>query len=63
MAMATDGLPVVEGALAWLACDLHDVVSVGDHAVVFGRVTEANASADGSPLVYWSRAYRGVDPA
>jgi flavin reductase (NADH) len=57
-----DGLPIVEGALAWLLCDLHDMITVGDHAVLFGQVTEAGAAGEGSPLLYWSRAYRGVDP-
>lgn len=57
-----DGLPVVEGALAWLACDVHEIIDVGDHAVVIGRVTQAHAADEGSPLIYWSRAYRGVDP-
>jgi len=56
-----DGLPLVEGALAWLACDVHELIDVGDHALVVGRVTEAGAADDGSPLIYWSRAYRGVD--
>ncbi|MDP6942807.1 MAG: flavin reductase family protein [Myxococcota bacterium] len=62
--VSTDrGIPVVEGALAWLDCDVHELVSVGDHTVVIGRVTEAWASGEGSPLLYWSRAYRGVDPS
>jgi len=57
------GIPVVAGALAWVSCEVHELVSVGDHAVIIGRVTEASAAAEGSPLIYWSRAYRGVDPA
>ncbi len=42
--------------------EVHDMIDVGDHAIVIGRVTEARAAGEGSPLVYWSRAYRGVDP-
>lgn len=62
MVDTADGVPVVEGALAWLACEVHEMIDVGDHAIVIGRVTEARAAREGSPLVYWSRAYRGVDP-
>ena len=57
-----DGIPIVEGALGWLVCDVHDMTAVGDHTVVFGQVTEAGAAEEGSPLLYWSRAYRGVTP-
>lgn len=53
------GLPVIAGALAWLTCDLHARMAIGDHTVVIGRVTETFAR-DGHPLVYWSRGYRQI---
>ncbi len=56
-----EGLPVVSGALAHLVCNVHELIDLGDHTVVIGRVTDASARS-GEPLVYWSRAYRGVDP-
>ena len=62
MGESDDGVPVVEGALGTLLCGLHEAHTMGDHLVVVGRVTEAHARDDGSPLLYWSRAYRGVDP-
>ena len=63
MTATSDDLPLVEGAPGTLACDLHEAITLGDHLVVVGRVTEARAGGSGSPLIYWSRAYRGVDPS
>lgn len=53
-------LPVVAAAIAHLACDLHHEVTVGDHTIVIGRVTEAASRPDRAPLLYWRRAYRVV---
>ncbi len=53
------GQPVVEGAMAWLDCTLHDTVVAGDHTVVIGRV-EASFAGQGDPLLYYRRAYRTV---
>ncbi len=63
MTATSDDLPLVEGALGTLACDLHESITLGDHLVAVGKVTEAASGDSGSPLVYWSRAYRGVDPS
>ena len=51
--------PVLVGALAWLRCALHGVLDGGDHHIVVGRVTAAEAP-DGArgPLLYWRRGYR-----
>ena len=57
-----DGIPLVSGAMGALVCDLHEALMMGDHLVVVGEVTEAQSASEGSPLIYWSRAYRGVDP-
>ncbi len=54
-------VPIVQGALAHVVCDLHDSTEVGDHLVVVGRVIHAEAERDGEPLVYWRRRYRGLD--
>jgi flavin reductase (DIM6/NTAB) family NADH-FMN oxidoreductase RutF len=52
------GLPVVQGALAWLTCRLHTQIPQGDHTIVIGRVTEAHTRESGEPLLYWRRSYR-----
>jgi len=55
------GAPVVDGAMGWVACTLHDRIEQGDHTIFVGEVTEASADPGGKPLLYFRRAYRGVD--
>ena len=57
-ALATlDGVPVVEGAMAMLACALEEQVPGGDHSIFVGRVTAAEARP-GSPLLHFDGRYR-----
>jgi flavin reductase (DIM6/NTAB) family NADH-FMN oxidoreductase RutF len=51
-----DGIPVVEGALAWVGCDLERLVEAGDHTIGIGAVTAAE-SGDGHPLVWYRGQY------
>ena len=52
-----DGLPAVDDALIWIACDLRDVISAGDHVIVTGDV-RALESREGDPLVFHGGEYR-----
>lgn len=52
-----DGVPAIDGALAWIACDLRDVIAAGDHVIVTGAVTDLT-SAPGDPLVFHGGEYR-----
>jgi flavin reductase (DIM6/NTAB) family NADH-FMN oxidoreductase RutF len=49
------GVPVLDDALAWLACDLEQLHPAGDHTIGIGRVTHVDLDPDGEPLVF----YRG----
>jgi flavin reductase (DIM6/NTAB) family NADH-FMN oxidoreductase RutF len=51
------GVPVLDGALAWLACDLRELHPAGDHTIGIGAVTHADADADGEPLVFFGGGY------
>jgi 3-hydroxy-9,10-secoandrosta-1,3,5(10)-triene-9,17-dione monooxygenase reductase component len=55
------GLPILDGALAWLACDLRELVEGGDHTIGVGAVTALDADPDGEPLVFFRGAYAGLD--
>ncbi len=52
-----DGVPAIDGALAFVACDLRDVIAGGDHVIVTGEVTALETS-EGVPLVFHEGAYR-----
>ncbi len=51
-----NGIPIVEGCVAWLECGLDHVYPAGDHDVALGAVEGGGTSA-GDPLVYWDRAF------
>jgi flavin reductase (DIM6/NTAB) family NADH-FMN oxidoreductase RutF len=52
-----DGVPVIEGVLAWVACDLERLVDGGDHTIGIGAVTAAETGG-GEPLLWYRGAYR-----
>jgi len=45
------GSPVLEGAVAWLDCEVRDVHAAGDHSIVVGEVV-ACAARGGDPLIF-----------
>src|SRR4051794_38629442 len=51
------GIPAIDNALAWIACDLRDVIAGGDHVIVTGEVTDL-ATGEGDPLVFSAGEYR-----
>jgi len=55
-----DGVPILHGALAWLICDLQELLHGGDHMIGIGAVT-ATHQAEGEPLVWYRGGFRGLD--
>ena len=55
-----DGVPVLDGCVAWLACELDQVLEGGDHAILLGRPLEADADAGLQPLVFYGGAYHAA---
>jgi 3-hydroxy-9,10-secoandrosta-1,3,5(10)-triene-9,17-dione monooxygenase reductase component len=53
-----DGIPAIDGALVWVACELRDVIAGGDHVIVTGEVTGLETKEGGDPLVFHSGDYR-----
>jgi 3-hydroxy-9,10-secoandrosta-1,3,5(10)-triene-9,17-dione monooxygenase reductase component len=48
------GVPVLDDALAWVACDLASLTPAGDHTIGIGRVTNVGADeAVNDPLVFF----------
>lgn len=55
------GSPVLDGALAWLDCEIRDVYGAGDHSIVVGEVLECGAG-EGEPLLFYHGEYRRMAP-
>ena len=53
-----DGIPVIDGVLAWVGCTLTELIPGGDHTIGIGAVTAAEASGSGQPLVWYRGGYR-----
>jgi len=56
------GIPLIDGAIAHLQCDVHAVLDGGDHAIIVGRV-RALATHAGDPLLYAQGAFLDLPTA
>jgi flavin reductase (DIM6/NTAB) family NADH-FMN oxidoreductase RutF len=56
------GVPVLDDALAWVACDLVELLGGGDHTIGIGAVIDGEAS-EGEPLVFFRGGYSRVTSA
>jgi 3-hydroxy-9,10-secoandrosta-1,3,5(10)-triene-9,17-dione monooxygenase reductase component len=56
----SEGIPVLDEAIVWIACELRDVISGGDHVIVTGEVIDV-AEREGRPLIFHQGAYRALD--
>ena len=54
------GVPTIDGAASWLACELAEVHDGGDHSIVTGTVIELEARG-GEPLLFLDGDYRPLD--
>jgi 3-hydroxy-9,10-secoandrosta-1,3,5(10)-triene-9,17-dione monooxygenase reductase component len=52
-----DGIPVIDGALAWVGCRLERLVPGGDHTIGIGAVVSAEAGSNGRPLIWFRGRY------
>jgi flavin reductase (DIM6/NTAB) family NADH-FMN oxidoreductase RutF len=54
--LGSNGLPIVEGCVAWFECRLRQLHTAGDHDIALGEVIDAGRGA-GEPLILWDRAF------
>jgi 3-hydroxy-9,10-secoandrosta-1,3,5(10)-triene-9,17-dione monooxygenase reductase component len=50
------GLPIIEGAIAWAGCELRELIAGGDHTIAIGEVRWLGL-ADGDPLLWFEGRY------
>jgi flavin reductase (DIM6/NTAB) family NADH-FMN oxidoreductase RutF len=53
------GMPILDAALAWVVCDLRELIPAGDHEIAIGAVVAMDL-ADGDPLLWYRGGYRGL---
>ena len=53
------GMPILDAALAWIVCDLRELIPAGDHEIAIGEVVAMDV-ADGDPLLWYRGAYHGL---
>ena len=62
--LGESGLPVLDAAIAYLSCDVEQVIEAGDHTMYLGRVVETGCRDEiGWPLLYFRRRYLSIERA
>jgi len=54
------GSPRLRECLAWVACELRDLLDGGDHVIVTGAVLDLAVDDDAAPLVFHHGEYRAL---
>ncbi|MFC8304586.1 flavin reductase family protein [Specibacter sp. NPDC057265] len=54
------GNPVLDQALAWVDCELHQEYDGGDHTIVVGSVQALQARAEAEPLLFYKGSYARI---
>ncbi len=60
---ALSGMPIVDGVVAWIDCDLWRVDDVGDHLIVIGLVRELDVESSSLPLLFFQGGYGRFTPS
>jgi 3-hydroxy-9,10-secoandrosta-1,3,5(10)-triene-9,17-dione monooxygenase reductase component len=53
------GMPILDAALAWIVCDVRELIPAGDHEIAIGEVVAMDV-ADGDPLLWYRGRYRSM---
>ncbi|HEY5663064.1 MAG TPA: flavin reductase family protein [Ilumatobacter sp.] len=59
---APSGSPIIDRAVAWIDCEVEDVIEMGDHYFVLGRVVALDADHNGEgplPLLFFKGTLGG----
>lgn len=59
---APSGSPILDGAVAWLDCEVGDRHEAGDHDIVIGEVTALDTGTPAGPLLFFKGGYGAFDP-
>jgi flavin reductase (DIM6/NTAB) family NADH-FMN oxidoreductase RutF len=54
-----DGVPVLEGVVAWATCELRELIAGGDHTIAIGGVADLGLGS-GEPLLWYAGRYHAL---
>ncbi len=60
--LSKSGLPIIEGVVAWIDCQLHAVHEAGDHYIVIGTVLALDVERPDLPLIFLRGQYSTILP-
>ena len=55
------GLPLIEGAVSCISCDVSSIIPSGDHEIMIGDVRDIEHFG-GEPLIHFKRTFHQVQP-
>jgi flavin reductase (DIM6/NTAB) family NADH-FMN oxidoreductase RutF len=58
--MGDTGVPLLTGSIAWLECEVHELLEGGDHTIVIGRAVGGCVDSDAPPLIFFRGRYRRI---
>ena len=56
-----EGMPILDASLAWVVCEVSQLIPAGDHEIAIGEVVAMDVT-DGEPLLWYRGAYRALAP-
>ncbi|NLS68204.1 flavin reductase [Bradyrhizobium brasilense] len=56
------GQPIIDGIVAWIDCELHNVIEAGDHFIVVGRALALAVEHEHRPLIFFQGGYGEFAP-
>jgi flavin reductase (DIM6/NTAB) family NADH-FMN oxidoreductase RutF/DNA-binding IclR family transcriptional regulator len=60
--LSESGVPILDGAVAWIDCAIELVQDAGDHYIVIGRVRDLDLGAEELPLLFYRGGYGRFAP-
>lgn len=61
--LSRHGMPILDGVVASIDCDLEREIDAGDHSIVLGRVRELQVEREAGPLLFFKGGYGRFEPA
>jgi flavin reductase (DIM6/NTAB) family NADH-FMN oxidoreductase RutF len=55
-----EGVPMIDGAIAWISCRLRELHEGGDHVIAVGEVLSLTVNEEAAPLVFHQGEYRAL---